>query len=252
VVRAVSGRFGAGVVDADVAELPGLLGGRKFPVIVMDPPWYVSHFKFWLGKAATIAAANAAVLTPVFPELVRPQAVAETSYLRRTLEQLGCVQFVPESVSYETPFFEREALLALRIPELPSWRVADLAILRIAGLKQVIADPPPESAWDRFLFGSQVIGLRLDSGAGEGITVKPVYEDGSFLRRSVSARDPLRDTIGLWTSRNRVARITGTERVRLFLRALSSGEPAGRSIARIARNAAEADSLQLLLALIGW
>lgn len=252
IVRAVSAWPGATVIEADIAELPRVLGGRKFAVMVMDPPWYVSHFEFWLAQATTIAAPNAALLATVFPELVRPQALAETGYLRRKLAELGCLELFPGSVCYETPFFEREALLALGIPAFRSWRVADLAVVRIEGSKQLIADPPSESAWERFSFGSQVVGLRIDPAAIEGITVTPVYEDGSFLRRSVSARDPLRDTIGLWTSRNRVARVTGIERVRSFLRALSADEAAGRAVARYSRNVAEAENLRLLLALIGW
>lgn len=252
VVKSLSARSDT-VVQADVADLPQALDGSRFPVIVMDPPWYPDYIEFWLSRAITIAADHATLVLTLFRELVRPGAGPERDSLMTMLSQLGSVELLQGSVTYETPLFEREVLLALGLPSPATWRMADLAIVRLEQkCPRLVVDRPEEGAWDRFLFGSQVVGLRRTADRDGLASVQPLYDDGSFLLGSISARDPRRGMIGVWTSRNRVARVTGTERMRSFLAGLSTGSPPPELLTRYARTPDEEHALRLLTALIGW
>jgi hypothetical protein len=244
---------GGTVIEADVGDLPGVLNGAKFPVVIMDPPWYPAHIRFWLTRAVSIASDPASLVLPLFPELVRPGALAERLSLTTEISRLGSIEMLQENVTYATPLFEQEVLSALGAPPLKAWRVADLVILHLqVQRRNPVAQRPKEDAWDRFLFGSQVVGVRRIVESDSPISVVPLYNDGSFLRRSVSARDPDWGMIGVWTSRNRVLRATGTDRLRSFLAGLSAGHGFEGLIAKYSRTTDEVHALRLLAALIGW
>lgn len=240
------------VLLADVGDLPGGLRTFRYPVIVLDPPWYFDHLCFWLMQASRITTQNATLIFPIFQELARPTAEKERIAICETLQNFGSLELFMDAVDYETPLFERETMVALGLPPFATWRVADLAVFNLGpSCMHLDVSPPVEDVWDHFCFGFQVVGLRRTAVDEGGLTVTPIYEDGSFLLRSVSARDPIKQHIGLWTSRNRAARVTGTSRLRGFLQALEAGDGPSDLIARTALSPEEERSLMIVLALIG-
>lgn len=240
------------VISADIAALPACLGQVRFPVIVIDSPWYLDHMRYWIAQAITVASPGASVLLSLFPELTRPTAAIERETFLRDIQSIGSIRFL-DVLEYETPLFERETLSALGIPPLPAWRMGDLLSMTLSkNPKHPRVTRPREPDWARFLFGSQIVALRYSTAHSEPIRVNSIYPDGSFMLKSVSARDPLRHKITFWTSRNRCALASGGLRLFQFLNALAGGERAQDLLERVPLTEDERNSLTILVALIGW
>jgi len=240
------------IVIADVSDRRRISALNRFDVVVMDPPWYPAHINYWLNIARELVASTGTILLTLFPELTRPSARSERTALLERLGDFGVYEFAPRKVSYETPLFERETLSALGVPPLPVWRTGELLALSVSSSSPAFdAAAPTEDEWGYFLFGTQVVGLRKSTSDAENITVSAPYEDFTFLLRSVSTRDPIRPIIGLWTSRNRVAKLTGSARIGQFLKTLQSGVACQIAIDQTAMDSQESAALKMLVALIG-
>ncbi|HKP38457.1 MAG TPA: hypothetical protein VJT71_16480 [Pyrinomonadaceae bacterium] len=239
---------------ADISESHRFSNLGGFDVVVMDPPWYPTYVNYWVSIASSILVSNGTIILTLFPELTRPDARLQRAMLLSNLDQFGTYEVIQQNISYETPLFERETLSAVGVPALPVWRTADLVILQIRPSRSSLfaAPAPNEFQWDRFLFGTQVVAVRKTSEESRPISVSSPYEDLSYLLRSVSTRDPVRSTIDLWTSRNRVAKVAGQRRISEFLRILESGIPCREAISHISTNSEEQTALETIVALIGW
>jgi hypothetical protein len=241
------------VVIADVAQLQNVGIGR-LGAIVMDPPWSPKHILYWINQALKIAAPNGVIFMPLFQDLVRPSALDERREIIAYVNRFGSTELIRSGVMYETPLFEREALAGLALPPLPSWRVADLLVIRLHGLSEGLEAPAPlDDNWCRYSFGRQIVAVKQSSELSAGhIALSSVDGTGAYLMKSVSSRAPYRHRIGLWTSRNRVAEVSGGFRLQSFLSAVSNGQPSQELVSAFAATKQEREALMLLGDLIGW
>jgi hypothetical protein len=227
----------------------------SFDTVLLDPPWYLEHMLIWIAAALKYLRPGGSLIFTLFPDLTRPTALAERRQIMSVVETLGPVSFLPFPAQYTTPLFEHETLSAFGLGDLGQWRSADFVSVSVRNTKLLdLPDPPSEPEWDRVQLGTQVIAIRRDLSnrpLGHGLSFSPPEPDGSFLLKSVSARDPVRKNVSVWTSRNRalVTASSGSQ-VLPFLSQLS----AGRSPTALLQDARDSDrqSLELLLALIGW
>jgi hypothetical protein len=216
------------IVLADLRFSISDLAVGTFDVILMDPPWYGAHVETWLVRALEIAHPGTVIILTLFPRLVRLHAAEERKRLIKALRGLGTLARLRFKAIYETPLFESATLQALGIPPLVEWRAADLVRIAVSDpLPKCRSIAPEEPTWHRFLVKDQVIALRTDAPQNGVPSIYPVYEDSSFVLRSVSARESIRDTIDLWTSRNRCARVSGTEHLRHILIAVERAQSLG-------------------------
>ena len=245
--RKSNGRFV--LHDLNAEGIPSL---GTFDVLVMDPPWYLSHFQRWVGESMRMARPGSVLVTTLFPRLLRPSAEAERKAQVHHLQTLGEVSQLAHQAVYETPLFEREALSAVGLPPLDGWRTAEIVAVTVKTANSISAPrAPDEPSWRRFRFGTQVIAVRRDRSEGP-CRATPPYSDGSFLLKSVSARDPLRPKINVLTSRNRSLVASGTRRIESFLEALANGASCRELIDSMSQDEAEAKALTTVAALIGW
>lgn len=236
------------VMDVHLQDLP--YPKNHFDVVVFDAPWYMGHLHYWMSLANKHVKPNGMVFFPMLRQLTRPNAEKDREILRTYAASLGSVKEDVEVV-YETPRFENEALTALGLGGLQEWRIADLVSIAIPSRKQAMHAPKPDNgAWEHFRFGSQVVALRIVGNTSDPIQASSPYGDGTFVSRSVSARAKERALINLRTSRNRVAVVEGSARIRTFLENLVQGTDSSRAIADIAKTPEETQSLRQILALI--
>jgi hypothetical protein len=242
----------ANVVTANICHLTGLPDLGRFDAVVMDPPWYPEYIKYWVNIARFWCRTEGIVISSMFPELVRPSATCERAALFQTFEALGNVTVVQNALVYETPLFEEEALAAVGIPHIGRWRIADLVTLRLRPLgSEIVLVPPDEEQWERMCFGKRIVGVRMTSDQEREITIQAPYPDGSFVLRSTSRRDPVRCQIGLWTSRNRAAIVTGQPRLSKFLRMVEAKTKPSDAMKAIGANSLEQTALDAVMAFIG-
>lgn len=240
------------ILTVDVSELSKSTPANSYDLVVMDPPWYSDHFAYWIQVGADLVSKNGNLIFPIFPALIRPSAIGEREALLKAITHLGSSRIIPDAVIYETPLFERETLSGLGVPYIDTWRKADLITLKLSARPNSDLPAPQEDQWRHFLFGTQVISLRNLPQDKSSITIRSPYDSGSFLLRSVSARDPARSIIGLWTSRNRAAVVTGAHRIVKFLDDLEHGVSPNLAVRSAMSNQSEKVALDTLIALIGW
>ncbi|MDX6383545.1 MAG: hypothetical protein QOK48_1118 [Blastocatellia bacterium] len=240
------------ILIADICDRASISGSDRFDVVVMDPPWYPAHVNYWLGVAGELLRDRGTIIVPLFPELTRPFATSERNAILDNLAEFGTYHVALEKIWYETPLFERETLAMLGVPPLPLWRVADLVTLSLnSSTRSLDLVAPIEDDWFHFLFGTQTVAIKKSENA-DPIRLSAPYEDFTFLLRSVSSREPVRAAIGLWTSRNRVARVTGNARIAHFLKKLEMGSTCRIAMAEVAKDVEEISALEMVVALIGW
>lgn len=239
------------VVTADLRFRASTCGIGKFDVIVLDAPWYLEYVKTWLLRALELANKGATIILTLFPELIHPSGRQERANLVRLLKCLGSSSNFTTGAVYETPLFETETLRALGLPPLPRWRTAELVVVRLSfPIPMFQVTPPKEDRWIRFLLGTQVVALRESGAVRRPLSIRPPYANGSFVLLSVSAGDPVRGHINLWSSRNRCMQVSGLETVREFLSALESGESTDSAIRAVANTQMESNALSKLIAVL--
>jgi len=197
----------------------------SFPVVFFDAPWYPEFTSLWLWQASQAVRPGGLIAFALFPPLLRPEAEHESSQIVKQASILGPVELLEGALSYETPLFEQEALARCGVRITTSWRRADLVLVRIRNIPQTA--PPiirnSKEKWDTFLLGQQVVKLRMPTRGESGIILAPLEDCPDYVFPTVSRRDPRRDQIDLWTSRNRVARVGRRDIVYTILDHLAKG-----------------------------
>lgn len=189
--------------------------------VLLDPPWYPDYVRAMLAAAAHACRLGGTVLISLPPDGARPSAAADRQAAVALGARLGLSlqEHHPLAIGYETPFFERNALLATGITTPSQWRRGDLMIFRKTG---VPSRPPASSghtrSWTEVAIGRMRLFLRSRTGVNDGEHGLIPILDGDVLP-SVSRRDPRRRLADVWTSGNR---IFGTDNPQLVLEAAIS------------------------------
>jgi hypothetical protein len=228
------------------------VGKAEFGLILLDPPWYVGHMRAWLSHALQLARVGGTIIMPIFQDLLRPGARGERASLLSDIQSVGDTNIERNAARYVIPPFERESLAAEGIVVAEDWRRADLLhVTKQRGDTQLRFDAIEEPEWVRFQIGLQTVAVRDRPENGRTIRTRSLYQDGSVILKSVSARDPIRSEIGLWTSRNRCLQVTGAARIAEFCALLQQGVSPRASIDAIASDAAEREALYSIVLVIG-
>ena len=195
--------------------------------VLLDPPWYMDFVRPILAAAAAACRPCGVVLLSVPPTATRPSAEADRTATLNFALRLGLelISDEPLALSYETPFFETNALAATSVHPPARWRRGDLLIFRKT---RPASRPAPATSRRRDWVEVQVGRMRLfikgvatDTGGSHGLLS---IVSGDILP-SVSRRDPRRRTAAVWTSGNRIFR---TDNPRLVLEAALSHSSAAK------------------------
>ena len=174
-----------------------------------------------LAAAAAACRSRGVVLLSVPPAATRPSAEVDRTATLNFALRLGLqlISDEPLGLSYETPFFETNALAAANLHPPARWRRGDLLIFRKT---RPASRPAPATSrrrdWVEVTVGRMrlfIKGVAADTGGPHGLI--PIVA-GDILA-SVSRRDPRRRMVSVWTSGNRIFR---TDNPRLVLEAALS------------------------------
>jgi predicted RNA methylase len=178
-------------------------------VVVLDPPWYADFMLPMLAAAALASRVNGYVVLAAPAVGGGPSAPYDQHRMIRVAERFGLMveEHVRCALSYSSPFFERNALKAVGLTNVPDdWRRGDLAILRKC--RRVVVPRPPRwthlRLWSEIVLNGTRIYARRDNpiarqNAGMLVPVLP----GGVLP-SVSRCDPRRRLANVWTAGNRL------------------------------------------------
>jgi hypothetical protein len=101
-------------------------------IVILDPPWYPDFVRPMLGAAAAACREGGYVLISLAPEGARPSAAEDAIKISRFAARHGLVlvDIAACALTYETPFFEANALAAAGLAAPHDWRRGDLAVFR--------------------------------------------------------------------------------------------------------------------------
>jgi hypothetical protein len=197
-------------------------------VVVADPPWYWDELLAFVWSSSQICTLGGHVFLPLPPRGTRPGVVSEVQRLLDVARVMGfSVGGLDEgAVQYDSPWFEQNALRAAGI-HLASydWRRADLCVLR-----KVATNVMPRPAvirrggvWvEEELFGTRIKLRRKVAGRFTDPTLATLVTRD--VLPSGSRRNPVRKSVDVWTSGNRVFSCTGTPILLTILRAMIRGQ----------------------------
>ncbi|MBL8379607.1 MAG: hypothetical protein JNM79_17195 [Burkholderiales bacterium] len=189
----------------DLSKRPTTYG--SFDAVIMDPPWYSEYVYRFLWFASSILELGGHLLLSLPGAGTRASVVEDMHLYKGWWESLGFIHARSEtqSIPYNTPFFEYNALLAAGVANFSStWRRGDLIHLQRT---QRHSNPWPgdvcHTQWVEFAIDK--VRIRIDPHAsctGRSPRLVPLLA-GDVLP-SVSRRHPLRSKACVWTSGNRI------------------------------------------------
>lgn len=192
---------GSSVLDGSIDFLPM----ADSDVVVADPPWYPSEYRYFLSVASRVARPGAHLLLAWPSEGTRPGLETEWGELLLVAEEMGWRHQSTRRrlLGYQTPWFEAQALTAAGLPVLANWRRGDLAIFTRTNNASVEV-VPPSRPWQEAHHGRLDLRVRVDHQFGSQVDPRlHSIVEGDVLP-SVSRRHPARRHIHVWTAGNRV------------------------------------------------
>lgn len=213
------GGFGVTHCDLRFPETIPLLG-EAFDLAILDAPWYPDDLISWLGTALSLIRIGGSVFFVLWPESTRPGAKDEHQHIFSMLGLRGEVNFLG-NVSYEIPLFEKESLLEAGAPKVPrTGLLFRLTKSDSATLPNVHFSRQP-IYWKRFQIFDEQVAVKVTEKAKSTSDVFQ-FDTKPLMLRSTSRRDPLLNSINIWTSKNMVARLANSA-------AIAEGIASGRS-----------------------
>ena len=183
-------------------------------VVAIDPPWYFEDLQEFTWFASKQCAKGGYLVMCLPSEGTRPNVNDELRDLLRIAKSYGFSMHLekPNWLRYQTPPFERNALLTAGVEVRSDWRKGSLWILRKEQshemprpIRQFI---PQEEWWESSVFGTR-IRFKRQTQNGFGDPTLTSIIDGDVLS-SVSRRNRMREFVDVWTSGNRVFACCGT------------------------------------------
>ncbi|MDE2851194.1 MAG: hypothetical protein OXP74_11335 [Acidobacteriota bacterium] len=218
--------------------------------VLVDPPWYLDYLEPMLAGAAAACRLDGVVVAGLPPLGIRPGASAERDAVDLLLERQGLDRVALEElgISYETPFFEANALAAVGVCVPAVWRRGDLAVYRrrTAFRGRTVAPVSPLEVWEEVEIEGMRIRVRFERGVSASREVLESVVRGDVLP-SVSRRDPRRARANVWTSGNRIFR-TGDPMLVLEAASACRDEGVSGGTRSLWRSVAEQDVLATLVA----
>lgn len=203
----------------------GRLPPRNFGAVVIDPPWYLDFIRPMLSAAAAACRLGGHLFASLMPTGARASADEDLRTVVRFAQRIGLAvaDHRPCALTYDTPFFEANALVAAGLPAFPDWRRGDLIVFRKERdhTRQVSTDSVRKTRWREVEIGAMRLFVRTDeapSTPSQGLTT---IVPGDVLP-TVSRRDPRRRRAQVWTSGNR---IFATARPDLVIEAALAARP---------------------------
>ncbi|HVU57737.1 MAG TPA: class I SAM-dependent methyltransferase [Puia sp.] len=221
------------VLDADIFKIsPEALD--KYQCVFMDPPWYSEHFYQFVWLAARCLNIGGTLAISIPPINTRPDIDIERLNWFQFCQQQGlCLEnLYANHLEYTMPFFEFNAFRAGGIENImPFWRKGDFAIFR--KVKDQFTErkhyEEKASGWEEREIDSVRIRIKPDNSGKKDFSFESIVK-GDILP-TVSSRDPRRDEANIWTSGNRIYKVSNPS---LFLSCIDQ-KRSGQSLDEVAR-----------------
>lgn len=212
------------ILEADIFKVaPKEIG--KYYSVIMDPPWYSPHFYQFMWLAAQCVEVGGVIGISLPPINTRPNIDKERIDWISFCQKHGlCLEnLYAQKLHYAMPFFEFNAFRAAGIKDiLPFWRKGDFALFR-----KVHTDKHERPVLDEHKIEwteKEIDTVRIrtkDEKCSDNEEFKITHLIKGDILPTVSTRDRRRDEANVWTSGNRIYKVSNTKK---FLQLLNDFE----------------------------
>jgi hypothetical protein len=216
------------ILEADIFKAaPREIG--KYYSVIMDPPWYSPHFYQFMWLAAQCVEVGGVIGISLPPFNTRPNIDKERIDWFTFCQKHGlCLESLyAQKLSYAMPFFEFNAFRAAGIKDiLPFWRKGDLALFR-----KVHTDKHERPLLDEHRVDwteKEIDTVRIRTKVEKSYDrdeLKITHLIKGDILPNVSTRDKRREEANVWTSGNRIYKVSNTKRFLQLLNGFDKGKP---------------------------
>jgi len=201
----------AKIHDADIFKIaPEKLG--RYQCVFMDPPWYSEHFYQFVWLAARCLETGGTLAISIPPINTRPDIDIERLAWFQFCQQQGlCLEnLYANHLEYTMPFFEFNAFRAGGIQNiLPFWRKGDFAVFKKMKDHHTERKEYEEKVSGWLEREVDTVRIRIKITENEENTEFSIRNlvKGDILP-TVSSRDKRRVEANVWTSGNRIFKVS--------------------------------------------
>lgn len=179
-------------------------------VVVLDPPWYIEHYRAWLHTAVAACKTGGLIILALPQLLTNRRTLPERDELIEILKGIGDLEIEKDVLSYVTPSFERAVLEISGLDHLVRWRRADLAVVQVRQRDLPFRfDAVTDIPWAYREVSGRILRTRDERNKADSIPVLESPNAEHPYRLTSVSRNALRDSrINLVTSRGRSAVVT--------------------------------------------
>jgi hypothetical protein len=216
------------ILEADIFIVePKTIG--KYYNVYMDPPWYSPHFYQFMWLAAQCVEVGGVIGISLPPINTRPNIDKERIEWFSFCQQHGlCLEnLYAQKLHYAMPFFEFNAFRSAGVQDiLPFWRKGDLALFRKVHTESlprpVLDETKPE--WVEKEMDTVRIRVKVENNS-DSEELKITHLIKGDILTTVSTRDQRRNEANVWTSGNRIFRVSNTNKFLQLLSFIDNGKP---------------------------
>lgn len=216
------------ILEADIFKVaPKEIG--KYYSVIMDPPWYSPHFYQFMWLAAQCVEVGGVIGISLPPINTRPNIDKERIDWFSFCQKHGlCLEnLYAQKLHYAMPFFEFNAFRAAGIKDIfPFWRKGDFALFR-----KVHTDKHERPVLDEHKIEwteKEIDTVRIrtkDEKSSDNEEFKITHLIKGDILPTVSTRDKRRDEANVWTSGNRIYKVSNTKKFLQFLNDFENEKP---------------------------
>jgi hypothetical protein len=216
------------ILEADIFKVaPKEIG--KYYSVIMDPPWYSPHFYQFMWLAAQCVEVGGVIGISLPPINTRPNIDKERIDWFSFCQKHGlCLEnLYAQKLHYAMPFFEFNAFRSAGIKDiLPFWRKGDLAFFRKVHTdkheRPVLDEHKTE--WTEKEIDTVRIRTKVEkSSDNEELKITHLIKED--ILPTVSTRDKRREEANVWTSGNRIYKVSNTKRFLQLLNDFDNRKP---------------------------
>lgn len=195
-----------GVITANITRAEPAM--RSAACVFADPPWYPNRINHFLWYAVACMSMHGTLYFSIPGVFTRPSVADERVAFFEFAKQCGLepIRLEPHALRYESPPFEIATLTAAGLPGFPPrWRSGDLVTFRkVHNLHAIRPERVAEVIWRRQSLGN--VDIRFKVRAHDAFDPTPHALGESSVRLDVTSRDPLLESVDVWTSGNQIFR----------------------------------------------
>lgn len=220
------------IIDEDIFSVtPHSIG--TYHSVMMDPPWYSPHFYQFMWLAAQCVEIGGTIGISLPPINTRPGIDEErVDWFSFSQKQGLCLEnLYSQKLHYAMPFFEFNAFRAAGIKDiLPFWRKGDFALFRkvhsVSTDRPVLSEKSTE--WIEVEISGSRIRVKVDGDEIPKADLEIFHLIKGDILPTVSTRDERRKDANVWTSGNRIYKVTNTEKFIQLLKDWDKGNEGTR------------------------